>query len=170
MTAISIPITKKVVSKYGYPDTFAGAQKFTLEYILAQANNQKLSKINEDLYNFLYLESFGVTGETKTISVETARTIIKQAAKNVDTKKSQEELENIKKIDDSLKKIIASAVFVYQMAHEAAEQFGFSKDDIGFIDVQRAVTPYYADKEIMTDAYAMINKIYHIVGITDITT
>ena len=170
MIALSIPIAKKIVSKHGYPDTYVGTQKFTLEYISAQANNPRLSKINEDLYNFLYLETFGVTGETKTIPVETARTIIKQAAINVDTEKSQEELKNIKKIDDPLKKIIASAVFTYQMAHEAAQQFGFSKDDIGFIDVQRALTPYYNDQVIMADAYGTINKIYQSVGIniTDI--
>ncbi len=149
MIAITLPISKNIVSQYGYPNTYAGTQKFALEYILAQADKTELARINEDLYNFLYFETFGVTGETKIISQEEARDIIKQTAQNVDTKQSQEELENIKKITGQLEKIIAGAVFTYQLAHEAAEKFGFSKNDIGFIDVQRALTSHYADPVIM---------------------
>ncbi len=165
MTSIALPISKEIVSQYGYPNTYAGAQQFTLEYILAQADKPALAEINENLYNFLYLETFGVTGETKVISQAEARDIIKQAAQDVDTKKSQEELEEIKKISDHMQKIIAASVFTYQLAHGAAEKFGFSKEDIGFIDVQRALTSHYADPVIMQIAYATVNKIYKIIGV-----
>jgi hypothetical protein len=165
MVAITLPISKSIVPEYGYPATYAGTQKFTLDYILAQADKPELAGINEALYNFLYLQTFGVTGETKVIPQEEARDIVKQAAQNVDTEQSKEELKKIKEIPDQLEKIIAGGVFTYQLAHEAAEKFGFSKEDIGFIDVQRALTPHYADSVIMQITYAAIYKIYQAIGV-----
>lgn len=147
---ILLPIQMESIQPYGFSTDQLGLSDFNEQLVEAQQSNEELNAINQEKWQFIFQEGFGLK-EVPALSSEEARTLVENIA---DAMMSEDFLTQVKESiasmeEDSLlarrQKLLTLLLPLHQTVIEKQGYTG----DMGYVQAQKGLIEHYSDPVII---------------------